>query len=480
MNVSVFGLGYVGCVSVACLSRLRHNIVGVDVMESKVKAVANGHASVIEPQVDELMRDAFHAKRIRATTNAVDAVLSTDATLICVGTPTGRDGAHDLTAVLASASSIGEALRQKSEPHLVIVRSTVPPGTVEELIVPAILGPTRASSDQIEIVIVPEFLRECTAVRDYFDPPLVVVGTRDGCPSVEKGAIAALLAINPERIEWVPFKEAEMLKGLCNVFHAMKVAFANEVGALCHEVGVNGREVMRLLTMDRKLNISPAYLCPGMPYGGSCLPKDLSAVVALATKQCVEVPLLRAIGHSNGAHRDRALDFTCQLNGHRRIAMDGLAFKAGTDDLRESPMVAIAEHLIGKGYDLRILDPAVKSARLTGANREYIERHIPHLADRLVGNVEELLRHAEALVLTRDDDALFLAAQRLAKPPLIVDLTGAGRMIDSRTQKRPRKTRGRPRDGVRLAKPTKAPPFAVGGLVARAVVGGQSALSSTP
>jgi GDP-mannose 6-dehydrogenase len=455
MKVSVFGLGYVGCVSVACLSRFRHFVIGVDVMESKVKAVAHGHASVVEPQVDELMAEGFRAKRISATTNAVQAVLATDATLICVGTPTGRDGSHDLSAVIATGQAIGEALRQKDEPHLVIMRSTVAPGTVETVLVPAILGEA-GTSDKIEIVIVPEFLRECTAVRDYFDPPLIVAGTHDGNASIDKGGIAALLAVDPERIEWVQYKQAEMLKGLCNVFHAMKVAFANEVGSLCHELGVDGREVMRLMTTDRKLNISPAYLRPGMPYGGSCLPKDLSAVVSLATRHCVDVPLLRAIGQSNDAHQQRALDVVRQLNGHRRIAMDGLAFKSGTDDLRESPMVRIAEHLIGKGYDLRILDPAVKSARLTGANREYIEQHIPHLADRLVGTSAELLKHAEALVLTRDEDTLFLAAQQLPKPPLIVDLTGAGRAIEVRPQASSRKARSQRQHAVIATK--RVPP----------------------
>ncbi len=431
MRVSVFGLGYVGCVSVACLSRLRHHVIGVDVVESKVNAIANGIASVVEPQVDELLTEGHLAKRITATTNAEQAVLDTDATLICVGTPTGRDGSHDLTAVMATAKAIGAALSKKTEPHLVIMRSTVAPGTVEGLLVPAILGPTGKTNGHVSIVIVPEYLRECTAVRDYFDPPLVVVGTADGQPDVEKGAIAALMAVDPERIEWVQYKQAEMLKTLCNVFHAMKVAFANEVGSLCSELGVDGRAVMRLLTMDRKLNISPAYLRPGMPYGGSCLPKDLSAVVSLATKHCVDTPLLRSIGLSNEAHKHRAYDAVLHLNGHRRIAMDGLAFKPGTDDLRESPMVTIAEYLIGKGYDLRILDAAVKTARLTGANRDYIEHHIPHLANRLVGTAEELLAHADALVLTRDDNELFDVARSMESPPMVIDLTGAGRSIAS-------------------------------------------------
>jgi GDP-mannose 6-dehydrogenase len=244
------------------------------------------------------------------------------------------------------------------------------------------------------------------------------------------------LATEPDRIDWVQCREAEMMKSLCNVFHAMKVTFANEVGALCHEVGMDGRNVMRLLAKDRKLNISPAYLRPGLPYGGSCLPKDLEGTIALAKDHCVDVPLLRAIYKGNVAAKRRAMSAASRLNGFRRIGMDGVAFKSGTDDLRESPLVEIAEYLIGKGFDLKIHDPAVDSARLRGANRAHIERHIPHLTERLVSTTSELLDHSEALILTRDENSLFERAAARHSPPYVVDLTGAGRTLgDYRLQK---------------------------------------------
>ena len=430
MRISVFGLGYVGCVSVACLSRLRHHAIGVDIMQSKVDAIANGIPTVVEPEVTELIQEGHRNGTITATTDGAQAVHDSDASLVCVGTPTGRSGEHILTAVEATAEAIGEALMTKSDGHLVVIRSTVKPGTIEELLLPKIVREDNPNKHTISVVIIPEFLRESTAVRDYYSPPLVVVGTVDGEPDIHQGAIAALLAVDPEKVMWVQYRVAEMMKGLCNVFHALKVAFANEVGALCSEIGVDGRKVMHLLTQDRKLNISPAYLRPGMPYGGSCLPKDLRATVALAENAFVETPLLKSIEESNEAHKERAFEAVLETNGYRCVAMDGLAFKAGTDDLRESPMVPIAEHLIGKGYDLKILDPAVKTATLTGANRDYIEQRIPHLASRLVENETQLLQHAEALILTRDDNTLFERAKLLSPPPFVIDLTGAGRQLD--------------------------------------------------
>lgn len=431
MKVSVFGLGYVGCVSVACLSRLRHEAIGVDIIQSKVDAIANGIPTVVEPEVTELMEEGHREGRITATTDCVAAVHASDASLVCVGTPAGRSGEHILTAVVATANAIGEALMTKEGGHLVVIRSTVTPGTIENLLLPKIVRPDNPHKDKISVVIIPEFLRESTAVRDYYNPPLVVVGTVDGEPDINQGAIAALLAVDPEKVMWVQYSVAEMMKGLCNVFHALKVAFANEVGALCEEIGVDGRKVMHLLTQDRKLNISPAYLRPGMPYGGSCLPKDLSATVALAKKFFVETPLLKSIGESNDSHKQRAFDAVLRTNGYRRVGMDGLSFKEGTDDLRESPMVPIAELLIGKGYDLKIFDPAVNAATLTGANREFIEERIPHLAERLVSTQEELLEHCEAVVLTRDGNELFDRIKLMPNPPMVIDLTGAGRTVES-------------------------------------------------
>ena len=429
MKVSVFGLGYVGCVSVACLSRSGHDVIGVDIIQDKVDTIAAGKPTVVEPSVTELTEAGHIANRISATTDAQAAILDSDVSLICVGTPAKKSGAHSLTALQSTAKAIGTALLEKPAGHLVVIRSTVAPGTVENVLLPDILRPENPNRDAISVVIIPEFLREATAVRDYYDPPLVVVGTIDGQPDLHQGLIADLIATEPDQIIWVPFGVAEMMKGLCNVFHALKVAFANEVGALCEQAGVNGQQVMHLLCQDTKLNISPAYLRPGLPYGGSCLPKDLSATVALAGQLSVATPLLQSISRSNERHLQRAFDAVSPANGHRRIGMDGLAFKAGTDDLRESPLVAIAEYLIGKGCDLHIFDPAVKAAALTGANRQFIEQHIPHLAERLVASQSELVDQCDVLILTREDDSLYEQVKDLPNGPLIIDLTAKGRTV---------------------------------------------------
>jgi len=429
MKVSIFGLGYVGCVSVACLSRLRHHVIGVDIVQAKVDLIDAGVATVVEPEVDALMSEGFQDGRISATTDARQAVLDSDVSLICVGTPSNRAGEHDLTAVEATADAIGKALVEKTSSHLVVIRSTLIPGTIEKNLLARLVRMDNPNKGRISVVIIPEFLREGSAVRDYYDPPLIVVGTLGGKADLAQGAIAAIMSVDPEKIMWVQYQQAEMLKALCNVFHAMKVAFANEVGTLCDEAGIDGRSVMSLLTLDRKLNISPAYLRPGLPYGGSCLPKDLSAVVAMAERNYVSVPLLSGIIASNEAHKQRMQLAATKVNGYRRVAMDGLAFKSGTDDLRESPLVEIAEYLLGKGYDLKIYDPAVSTARLTGANQHYIEERIPHLASRLVANVEDMFEHAEVLILTRDDNELFDRAAMRENPPQVIDLTGAGRHI---------------------------------------------------
>ena len=363
MRVSIFGLGYVGCVSVACLSDRRHQVIGVDVDKAKVDAIAHGFPTVVEPKIDQLLADGFREGRVSGTLDPIRAVHESDVSIICVGTPTTRAGSLDLSALKAVAGSIGDALRTKQGSHVIVSRSTVPPGTVEQLITPTILRHSRRTLDEIHVVVVPEFLREGTAVADYYDPPLLIAGTWNGEPNGIQGEIASLLATDPERIHWVQSRQAEMMKSLCNVFHAMKVTFANEVGALCHEIGVDGRKVMHLLVQDHKLNISPVYLRPGMPYGGSCLPKDLEATIALAADYCVDLPLLRSIRESNIAAKKRAIETVSHLNGFHHLAMDGVAFKSGTDDLRESPMIEIAEHLLGKGYKLKIHDPAVLEAR---------------------------------------------------------------------------------------------------------------------
>jgi len=458
MKVSIFGLGYVGCVTSACLARDGHEVVGVDVVPAKVQRLASGLPTVIETGLEKLIAEARKAGRLSATTDARAAVLATDASIICVGTPNSRDGSLDLSAVRQTAESIGAAMAEKPDRHVVILRSTVPAGTCENLLLPA-LHPDNphGSLFDCDLVIVPEFLREGCAISDYYDPPFVVVGSATGKADNNQAVVEALFGSVTDRVQWLPFREAEMLKATCNVFHALKVAFANEVGALCSSLSIDGRSLMAQLVQDQKLNISPAYLRPGLAFGGSCLPKDLRMILHLAGRHGVDLPLLRSLLPSNDAHLKRAIDMVPD-NGIRRVGLNGLAFKAGTDDLRESPIVLIAEHLIGKGYDLKIHDSAIETSRITGANRDYIEKRIPHLSSRLVSTVDQLIEHSQILLITRDVDGLMERAAALGKRPLVVDLRGRAPQTKKATP--PVKVSTPHRAAVR--QPAKSPPLGNG------------------
>jgi GDP-mannose 6-dehydrogenase len=430
MRISIFGLGYVGCVTAACLAKDGHEVIGVDVVSSKVEKLATGRATVVETGLDELIAEGHRAGRITATTDGHCAVLASDASIVCVGTPTGPDGSLDLTALRATVSFIGEAMRAKMDRHVVVMRSTVPAGTAETVVLP-LLHPGAPPSylfAESNLVVVPEFLRESSAIADYYDPPFTLVGSATGRADGNEDVVQALFgAVSPE-IVWVPFREAELLKAVCNGFHALKVAFANEVGALCSALSVDGHSLMAQFVRDTKLNISPAYLRPGLPFGGSCLPKDLRMLCRVAGGHGVELPLLRATLESNEAHLKRVIEMV-PVNGARRLGLNGLAFKSGTDDLRESPIVSIAEHFIGKGFDVKIHDPGIQESLLTGANKEYIQARIPHLSSRLVNTLDDLLEHAEILLLTRDGEGVVARIGDSGKRPVLVDLRGQGRLI---------------------------------------------------
>jgi GDP-mannose 6-dehydrogenase len=465
MRVSVFGLGYVGCVTTGCLARDGHEVVAVDIVEDKVKQIARGMPTVVETGLEELIADGHRDGRIVATTDTERAVLETDASIICVGTPNGPDGQLDLTALKRICKSIGRALIGKTGRHVVMNRSTVPAGTAENVVRKTILAACGKSDEELEVLVVPEFLREGSAVADYDDPPFVVLGSADGRPSDDAGAVDALFGRFSDRIRWLPFREAEMLKGLCNVFHAMKVAFANEVGALAASLSVDGRKVMSELTQDRKLNISPAYLRPGLPFGGSCLPKDLRMLISLARENGLDLPLLCGILSSNEAQLARAIRAVTG-SGRRRIGLDGLAFKSGTDDLRESPLVLIAETLIGKGYDVKIYDPDVQLSCLTGTNRRYIEEHLPHLAERMVESPTELLEHAETVVLTREKSEIRAVVTDSISPINVVDLV---RLAQAEV---PPQRRAAPRVPSRKASPSPLPTTKLGSFVETPAVAG--------
>ena len=400
MRITVFGLGYVGAVSAGCLARRGHNVIGVDVNPRKVASINDGQAPVLEPGLPEAIADAADSGRLRATQDAAEAVRSTDVSLICVGTPSGVQGSIDLGALERVCEDIGRGLRDTERRHTVVVRSTVLPGTTEGTVIPALERTSgRKAGRDFGVAMNPEYLREGTGVADFDTPEKTVIGQLDdasGDPLVDMYGDFA------DRIFRVPIRVAEAAKYVDNAWHALKVGFANEVGALSVEFGIDSHGLMEIFKADRKLNISEAYLTPGFCFGGSCLPKDLRALVHRAHGSHVAVPILESVLESNEAHFRRTYELLT-ANGRHRIGLLGLAFKPGTDELRESPFVELAERLIGKGYDVRIYDPSIHLPSLTGTNRDYIEEHLPHLKQLLAESACEVVDHAETCVVASRD-----------------------------------------------------------------------------
>jgi GDP-mannose 6-dehydrogenase len=419
-RISIFGLGYVGAVSLACLARDGHEMIGVDIDPAKLEMLRRGQAPIVETGIQELTRSVMRTGRVTVTDSVREAILSTDISFICVGTPARANGSQNLDAITRIAEQIGAVLAEKTTRHTLVVRSTVKPGTVEDVIQPALEAASgRKAGVDFSLCFQPEFLREGTSLHDYDHPPLSIVGASD------PHGVAALRGIFghlPCEFRETSIRTAEMLKYACNVFHAVKVTFANEMGRICQAASVDPHEVMQLLCMDRQLNISPAYLRPGFAFGGSCLPKDLKALVYLAKSADVEVPMLASVMASNTAHIEHAIEQVL-ASGLRRVGMIGLSFKAGTDDLRESPLVIMAERFIGKGLQLSIYDPQVNVARLIGANRRYIEESIPHIASVMTGDVERLVREAEVLVVaTRTTEVLAVLQAHTRPEQLLLDV----------------------------------------------------------
>lgn len=403
MKVSVFGLGYVGCVSAACLASLGHEVVGVDVNANKIDLVNRGQTPVVEERIGELIRDVVVNGSLRATDDVAGAIGATEVSLVCVGTPSAPNGSLSTVYLERVAEQIGEVLRNQGNRHTVVFRSTMLPGTCAQLLVPALerASGLRAGAD-FGVAVNPEYLREGSSVRDFHEPPKTVIGEWD----VASGdVVAALYDRLPGQVFRVPITTAEMTKYVDNAFHALKIGFANEVGALCRALDLDSHRVMDIFLADRKLNVSPAYLRPGFAFGGSCLPKDLRGLVYAARRADVILPILEHVLPSNSEHISRAFDAVV-ATGRRRIGLFGLSFKPGTDDLRESPLVELAERLLGKGYDLRIYDPNVCVSRLLGANREYMEQRLPHLGTLLTDSAEDVMAHAEVCVVGRVDDAV--------------------------------------------------------------------------
>lgn len=398
-RIAVFGMGYVGCVTAACLSRDGHSVIGVDVDAAKIASLQAGIPPVSEPGLAELISEQVSAGRLCATTDLARAVRESDMALIAVGTPSASDGSVETGALERVMRNLGQALHGIDRPYRVVVRSTLLPGILEERLAPVLEEAAGCQIGQtITLANHPEFLRETTAIRDYDRPPFILVGADD--PESAQAVFELYDKIEAERLA-VDTRTAALVKYACNAFHALKVAFANEIGTLAREFAADGQEVMRLLCKDSRLNISPAYLRPGFAFGGSCLPKDVRALVRFAQKQAIDTALLDSIVPSNEAHIERSLK-RIRESGCRRVGLVGLSFKAGTDDLRESPFVILAESLLGRGYDLKIYDPGVHVTRLVGRNLAYVDTHLPHLAALLVEAPGELFKHAELLVLGTD------------------------------------------------------------------------------
>jgi GDP-mannose 6-dehydrogenase len=415
-------MGYVGCVSAACLARDGHDVIGVDLSPAKLELIRSGKAPIVEEGIQELTRDAVAAGRLTVTDDAADAVARSDLTFICVGTPSSANGAQDLRAVARVAETIGEALSGKQQFHTVVLRSTVTPGTTQDLVGTALRERSRRQEGQdFGLCFQPEFLREGSSIRDYDMPPFTLVG---GDSERSLSALRELFGHLPCDFITADIRTAETLKVVCNAFHALKITFANEIGRIASSLQVDGRQVMSLVCRDTRLNISSAYLKPGFAFGGSCLPKDLRALTYLGRAQDVEVPVLSAILPSNTLHVERVVERVL-ADRRRRVGMLGLSFKPGTDDLRESPLVMLAERLLGKGMKLAIHDPEVSLSRLIGANKSYIEETIPHLGELLKPSAEEVVQEADVIIAGQALPAMLEAVYRHGRSEqLFIDLVG--------------------------------------------------------
>jgi GDP-mannose 6-dehydrogenase len=419
MRLSIFGLGYVGCVSAACFAKEGNAVIGVDVNATKVGIINSGNTPIVEAGIGELINEMTQAGRLRATTNTAEALENSEASLICVGTPSNANGSLDLTYVRRVCEEIGKCLKQKANRHVVVVRSTMLPGTIDDVVRPTLEEHSGKSAEVgFSVCINPEFLREGSSLKDFYASPFTLIGADDEetasiVRQLYRGIDAPVFATS--------VRTAEMIKYVCNCFHALKVSFANEIGNICKALGVDSHEVMDVFCQDTKLNLSPYYLKPGFAFGGSCLPKDLRAINYKARQVDIEAPILSSILPSNRLQIERAIDMVL-ATGKKRVGIFGFSFKAGTDDLRESPMVSLMETLIGKGLQLLIYDRDVSLARLFGANKEYIERQIPHISQLMRDSVDEVLEFAEVVVVGNKSKEFNQIEWKQREGQVIIDL----------------------------------------------------------
>ncbi|WP_163379867.1 UDP-glucose dehydrogenase family protein [Cyclobacterium sp. SYSU L10401] len=418
MKISIFGLGYVGCVSLGCLAKNGHQLIGVDINALKVDLINQGKPTIVEKDIDQIIREGHSAGRIAATQQAAEAVVASDISIICVGTPSSPQGHLNLDYIYKTAEQIGEALKGKDSFHTVVIRSTVLPGTNRKFgeVMAAVSGKERGKD--FSVVSNPEFLREGTAVKDYYHPAITVIGG-DHEGALEQ--VSSLYRDLDAPIEITAIEVAEIIKYVNNSFHALKITFANEVGNISKALGIDSHQVMELFCKDTHLNISPAYFKPGFAYGGSCLPKDLKGLVTLGHDQYVATPVLSGVHESNEYQKRTAYELIART-GKRNICFVGLSFKEGTDDLRYSPSVDLAEKLIGKGFRISIYDPNVRLSKLVGANRSFIDEHLPHLSDLIAEDLDTALAEAEVVLINHRNFDAAPHKEKLAQKDAVVDL----------------------------------------------------------
>jgi GDP-mannose 6-dehydrogenase len=419
LKVTIFGLGYVGTVSAGCLAGRGHEVIGVDPVQTKITLINNGQSPIIEAEIGELIASAVAGGRLRATNEVAQAIRETDLSFVCVGTPSQPNGNLDLRYIKRVCEQIGQAIKEKDEWHTIVIRSTILPGTMCQIVIPA-LEQSSGKTAGIDFGVChnPEFLREGSAVKDFHCPPKTVIGELD---QTSGDLLAQLYTGIPGPFIRTDLKTAEMVKYSDNSWHALKIGFANEIGNLCKSFNIDAHEVMKIFCQDQKLNISSAYLLPGFAFGGSCLPKDLRALAYRAKMQDLELPILNSILQSNEMQVARGLRLIMD-KGHRRIGVLGFSFKAGTDDLRESPVIEVAERLLGKGYNLRLYDKNVNIASLVGANRDFILNRIPHISKLMVSDIDEVLEYAQTVVIGNKDPDFGSVPDRLRDDQVLVDL----------------------------------------------------------
>ena len=419
LSISVFGLGYVGSVSAACFASIGHRVIGVDVNPAKVEMMENGRSPIIEAGMNELVAEGNRGCRLHATVDSIAAVLESDVSFVCVGTPSLRSGKLDLSHIEKVAREIGAALKQKKSGHTFVLRSTVLPGTTESVVLPILeqASGRRAGTD-FTVAYNPEFMREGSAVADFLQPPYTILGAQD---SSHLAPLRELYDRTPGKVFETSIPVAEMVKYESNAYHAVKVTFANEVGTLCKQLGVDAQAVTEIFTSDTRLNVSPAYLSPGFAFGGSCLPKDVRALTYKAKELDLKLPLLESLLPSNVEHVERAVEAVMRTH-KRKIAQLGLSFKAGTDDLRESPQVQLVKRLLGEGYEVRVWDEDVSLGRLAGSNRQYIEEVIPHIGSLLSADLAEVLKWGEVVIIGNKSAKKDDLTRHLREDQIVIDL----------------------------------------------------------